>query len=256
MSAAIALWRRELIRFWRQPSRVVGVVLQPLLVWGIAAVGFSGIFHFPGVNQLRAAQFFFPGIIVMMLLFNGIFSTISVIEDRQAGFLQAALAGPSARAGIVLGKILSSLTVGLGQCGLFLCLAPFAGFDLGATNWPLLATAVVLTASGCTLIGMMMAWRLKTSSAYHALMSALLLPGWFLSGAVFPLPAEAPWGILLRINPFAWMVDLTRAAVYGAELPNALAAVMMAAPQALACLTVLVIGCGWIALRQVGGRHG
>jgi len=256
MNAALALWRREMIRFWRQPSRVVGVLLQPLLVWGIAAVGFSGIFQFPGVDQLRAAQFFFPGIIVMMLLFNGIFSTISVIEDRQAGFLQAALAGPSARAAIVLGKILSSLTVGLGQCTIFLWLAPFAGFDLGATNWGLLAVAVVFTASGCTLIGMMMAWRLQTSSAYHALMSALLLPGWFLSGAVFPLPSTAPWGVLFRINPFAWMVDLTRAAVYGAELPSALRAIMVDVPVALGCLTGLVVVCGLIVLRQVGGRHG
>ena len=256
MSAALALWRREMIRFGRQPSRVVGVVLQPLLVWGIAALGFSGIFHFPGVDQLRAAQFFFPGIIVMMLLFNGIFSTISVIEDRQAGFLQAALAGPSARAGIVIGKILSSLTVGLGQCALFLCLAPFAGFNLAATHWPLLVVAVVLTASGCTLIGMIMAWRLKTSSAYHALMSALLLPGWFLSGAVFPLPNAAPWGLLLRLNPFAWMVDLTRAAVYGPELPSGLAEVMWPVPQTLCCLLGLVLICGGISLRQVGGRHG
>tara|TARA_B100000674_G_scaffold209206_1_gene171214 strand:- start:369 stop:1139 length:771 start_codon:yes stop_codon:yes gene_type:complete len=256
MRAAIALWRREMIRFGRQPSRVVGVVLQPLLVWAIAAIGFSGIFRFPGVDQLQAAQFFFPGIIVMMLLFNGIFSTISVIEDRQAGFLQAALAGPSARAGIVIGKILSSLTVGLGQCGLFLCLAPLAGFNLSATHWPLLILAVVFTATGCTLIGMIMAWRLRTSSAYHALMSALLLPGWFLSGAVFPLPAESPLGTVLRMNPFAWMVDLTRSAVYGSELPEGLEDIMLSVPQALGYLSVLVVICGLVSLRQVGGRHG
>lgn len=256
MTAALSLWKREMTRFFRQPSRVAGALLQPLIVWAIAALGFSGIFHFPGVDQLQASQFFFPGIVVMVLLFNAIFSTISVIEDRQTGFLQAALAGPSARAAIAMGKLLASLSLALAQCGIFLALSPLAGFDLSVTDWPRLIAALVLSGAACTFLGLLMAWRMQTSGAYHALMSVFLLPGWFLSGAMFPLPETQPWSLILRLNPFAWMVDGTRAAIYGGELPDGLAAVMLSPDRSLLLLLLFVLIIGGMVLRLIGGRRG
>ena len=176
----------------------------------------------------------------MMLLFNGIFSTISVTRTDKQGFLQVALAVLSARAGIVIGKVFVQLDLPGSRSMWSL---PFVWRHWPVSIWQrhtgLVDPRCCFYGNGLHLIGMMMAWRLRISSAYHALMSALLLPGWKRSGAVFPLPAGSPLGTVLRMNLFAWMVDLTCSAVYGSELPEGLEDIMLSVPQALGYLSVL-----------------
>src|SRR5262245_38099032 len=121
------LWLRELKRFWRQPSRLAGAIGQPVIFWLVLGAGMGRTFQIPGLS-INYLEFFFPGVLVMVLLFTSIFAAVSVIEDRNLGFLQAVLAGPGSRFAVVLGKCLGAGSVALLQAGILSILAPFAGF--------------------------------------------------------------------------------------------------------------------------------
>ena len=101
------LWRRDLMRFFRQPSRIIGALGQPVLFWIVLGSGLAATFRVPGVD-VGYLEFFFPGVIAMVLLFASIFAAVSVIEDRHQGFLQMVMAGPGSRASLVFGKCLGS----------------------------------------------------------------------------------------------------------------------------------------------------
>src|SRR5262249_52238044 len=117
------LWARDRVRFFRQPSRIAGALAQPILFWWVIGSGFSGSFRSAGTSPVAYMNFFYPGVLSMVLLFTTIFATITVVEDRSGGFLQAVLAGPGSRFAVVVGKVLGSSTVALLQAGLFLFLA-------------------------------------------------------------------------------------------------------------------------------------
>jgi ABC-2 type transport system permease protein len=237
-AAIRVLWGRDLVRFFRQRSRLTGAFLQPIILWVVIASGLSGTFSFPGLDGLDYREYFFPGVVIMMVLFTAIFATMSMIEDRHEGFLQAALAGPGSRVSIAIGKILGGASIGLLQCAVFMALAPLAGFSLAGVAWPALVAALVLSALGVTAIGVVLAWWTDSTAGYHALMSILLLPAWFASGAMFPLPAvEGFAGILLRLNPMVYMVDATRSALYGGVMPEAMSA-RMATPLVTWCVLI------------------
>ena len=111
MTAVWSLWRRELVRFFRQPSRVAGAVGSPLLFWLFIGSGLSGSFRLPGAEGIDYLEYFFPGTVTLVVLFAAIFSTISIIEDRREGFLQGVLAAPVPRAAIAAGKVLGGATL-------------------------------------------------------------------------------------------------------------------------------------------------
>ena len=112
-----ALAGRDLRRFFRQPSRVVGSAAQPLILWAVLGAGFTGSFRPGGGAGVGYLQYFYPGVVVLTLLFTAIFSTISVIEDRHHGFLQAVLAAPVSRVALVLGKSLGGVAIATIQVG-------------------------------------------------------------------------------------------------------------------------------------------
>jgi ABC-2 type transport system permease protein len=152
------------------------------------------------------------------VLFSAIFATISVIEDRREGFLQAVLAGPGSRWAVVLGKALGSSSIALLQASLFLLFAPLAGVRAATLDVPLLAAVMVLSALALTGMGIALAWWVRSSAGYHAVMSIVLLPMWVLSGAMFPLKGAGPvlaW--VMRLNPMRFSVEGVRRALYGAE---------------------------------------
>lgn len=196
--AAMTLWRRELVRFYRQPNRIVGAIGSPLVFWFFIGSGLRG--SFTGGNYL---EYLYPGIVVLTMLFTAIFSTISIIEDRREGFLQSVLVAPIPRAGIVLGKILGGATVAVLQGLLMLALAPLIGI------WPTPASVLVLfvTAFALTALGFIIAWRMDSTQGFHAIMNLFLMPMWFLSGALFP-PAGAPAWLewVMRLNPLTYGV--------------------------------------------------
>ncbi len=223
LSTARVLWRRDVVRFFRQPTRLAGALAQPILFWFVLGSGFSGSFKLQGASSVGYMQYFYPGVIAMVLLFAAIFATITVVEDRKEGFLQTVLAGPGSRFSVVLGKCLGSTTVALVQAVLFLGFAPFAGVHLATVNVPLLAAVMLLTSLGLTAMGVALAWWVSSPAGYHAVMSIVMLPMWVLSGAMFPVSGAGPvLGVLMRVNPMRLSVEGVRAALYGSELTTAI----------------------------------
>jgi daunorubicin resistance ABC transporter membrane protein len=219
-----ALVGRDLRRFFRQPSRVVGSLAQPLILWLVLGAGLSGSFR-PGGDGagIGYLQYFYPGIVVLTMLFTAIFSTISVIEDRHHGFLQAVLAAPASRTALVLGKTLGGVAIASLQAGALLAMAPLAGFSLGEMNWPLLAGVLVLAAVGFTALGFAMAWWIDSTQGYHAVMSVALIPLWMLSGAMFPPAAGSRvLGALMAADPMTYVVSAARRGFHGGALPAGL----------------------------------
>lgn len=214
------LWKRDLRRFLRQRSRLVGALMQPLVFWLLIGGGMASTFQLATAGDLGYMEYFYPGILVMLVLFASIFGTITVIEDRHAGFLQSVLVGPGARGAVVTGKSLGVGSVGLMQAALFLIFAPAAGFALGEIHWPLLATFLVLGALGLAAFGFALAWWIDSSQGYHAIMSIVLLPGWVLSGAMFPVNEDqAVLSSIMRLNPMSYLVSGVRRAFYGDLVP-------------------------------------
>jgi daunorubicin resistance ABC transporter membrane protein len=213
-----ALVGRDLRRFFRQPSRVIGSLAQPLILWAVLGGGMGSSFQ-AGVGYL---QYFYPGIVVLTMLFTAIFSTISVIEDRHHGFLQAVLAAPVSRTALVLGKTLGGVAIASLQAGALLLLAPLAGFPLAGIDWPLAVAALALSALGFTALGFAMAWWIDSTQGYHAVMMVALIPLWMLSGAMFP-PGGSRWmAKLMAVDPMTYTMSAVRRAFHGAALPGGL----------------------------------
>jgi daunorubicin resistance ABC transporter membrane protein len=222
LATTLVLARRDLVRFFRQPSRLVGALGQPIIFWLVIGGGLSGTFRLPGADVSYLA-YFFPGVVLMVVLFAAIFTTASVIEDRHRGFLQSVQAGPGSRAALVLGKALGSASVALTQAGLLLVLAPAAGFPYGAVDWPLLAAALALAALALAALGFAVAWGLDHVQGYHAIQMTVLVPLWVVSGAMFPLPAGHPGlAAAMRVNPLAHAVSAVRRALAGGAAPGVL----------------------------------
>jgi ABC-2 type transport system permease protein len=211
------LWRRELTRFFRQPSRIAGAVATPLLFWLFMGSGLSGSFRLPGGSgAFSYLEYFFPGTIVLVLLFAAIFSNISVIEDRHEGFLQGVLVAPVSRTALVTGKILGGATLAWLQGVIFLALAPFSGIHLTAASALEAAGVLALLAITLTALGFFFAWKLDSVQGFHAIMNVVLMPMWLLSGAFFPLSGAPRWlSALMRVNPLTYGVELLRGELSG-----------------------------------------
>ena len=186
LSTISVLVRRDLTRFVREKSRVAGALLQPLIFWLVIGSGMSSTFVLPSARGMNYLEYFFPGVLVMVVLFTAIFTTMSVIEDRHSGFLQAVLVAPGSRASVVLGKCLGSATVAFVQGLLFVLLAPLSGVDLLGIDWPLLLSALALACFGLCSIGFAVAWWLDSTAGYHVVMSLLLLPLWIFQARCSP----------------------------------------------------------------------
>src|SRR3954451_24027030 len=144
---AATLWQRELVRFWRQKSRVMGVVASPLVFWLIIG---------SGSNDLAR---FYSGSLVLTVMFSAIFSTISIIEDRREGFLLSMMVSPAPRTSLVLGKILGSATLAWIQGLLFLAFAPLAGVHIETLDVLTVVAAIFLVSFALTGLGFVIAWR-------------------------------------------------------------------------------------------------
>lgn len=224
-SAVAALVGRDLKRFFRQPSRVLGSLAQPVLFWLVLGGGLGSSFRVPGATAgvgLDAIGYFFPGTLVLTLLFTAIFATMSVIEDRHHGFLQAVLVAPLSRTTLVLGKTLGGVVIALLQVLCLLALAPLAGFSLAGLHPLYLLAGLTAGALACTGVGFAAAWWLDSTQGYHAIMSVVLLPAWILSGALFPPSGTARvMQFLMAANPMTYVVSAVRRGLSGSQLPAA-----------------------------------
>lgn len=216
---ALSLLWREVRRFFRQRNRVIGAVATPLVFWFLVGSGVGPSFQAPGEGRdVEYLEYFYPGILVLMVLFTAIFSTISIIEDRREGFLQSVLAAPVHPAGIVLGKLLGGSLLAFLQGILFLILAPLAGIPFSVIDFVAVAAALFLVGFGLTGLGFVMAWPMDSTQGYHALMNVFLMPLWLLSGALFPIATSGSWvAWVAMVNPMTYMTALVRRLFYGGD---------------------------------------
>lgn len=252
MSAVGTLWKRELVRFFRQPSRIAGAAGSPLIFWILIGSGLSGSFRLPGgPADLDYLEYFFPGTMVLTLLFAAIFSTISVIEDRNQGFLQGVLVAPVSRASIAAGKVLGGATLAWMQSVVFLALAPLSSIRLTVSSVLAAAGTLAILGIALTAVGFAFAWRVDSVQGFHAVMNLLLVPMWLLSGAFFPLSGAPSWlGLLMKLNPLTYGVAALRWALYGsaAEVGQGLPGPTVAISVTLVA-AVLAFGLDLLAMR-------
>jgi daunorubicin resistance ABC transporter membrane protein len=221
-ATALVLARRDLVRFFRQPSRIAGALGQPVIFWAMIGGGLSGTFRMPGAD-VPYLSYFYPGAVIMVVMFAAIFTTATVIEDRHRGFLQSVQAGPGSRAALATGKTLGSAAVAVTQAALFLLLLPLAGYRYASVNWPLLLAALALAGVALSALGFAVAWALDNVQGYHAIQMMVLMPLWVVSGAMFPAPAGHPAvAAAMHANPVAHAVSAARRAIAGPDAPGAI----------------------------------
>jgi ABC-2 type transport system permease protein len=233
LAAAGALCWREIIRFLRQRNRIVGAIGQPVLLWVFFGAGFDRSFRIGDGGSGDSGSFleyYFPGTLVLILLFTAIFATISLIEDRREGFLQSVLVAPIPRWSMVLGKVLGGALLALLQGILFLLLA--LTLDVQFKILALLQlTALMFVASiGLTSLGFAIAWRMESTQGFHAIMSLFLMPLWLLAGAIFPVPQIQPNSSWVQIvmywamtcNPLTYTVAAVHRLIFDGPLSTTL----------------------------------
>jgi ABC-2 type transport system permease protein len=213
---AMSLWWREVVRFYRQRTRVVGVILSPLLFWVVIGSGFGTSFNAgPSAGQQHYLEYFYPGALIMIVLFTSIFTMMSVIEDRREGFLLSVLVAPVRRSAIVLGKVLGGSTLAAAQGLIFLVFAPAIGVHFGVAQFALLVLTVFLVSFSLTALGFAIAWPMDSTQAFHAIINLFLIPLWLLSGALFPLSGASGWlRWLMRLNPLTYGVEALRGLLF------------------------------------------
>lgn len=252
------LWRRDVLLFFKQPSRLAGALLTPLLLWLAIGAGIAPSFA-PARSGTGYMEYLFPGIVFILVLQVSISATISVIEDRRQGFLQGVLAAPGSRAALMLGKTGGSATVALLHAVLFLLLAPAAGFALQQFSWWRLLLALTLTSVTLTGLGFVIAWILDSVQGYHVLMNLLLFPLWILSGAMFPVDGLHPvLGAIVRFNPLSYAMAGMRRGFYGGQPPPDVAPLWSTAARELGVMgltTLALLGLAAWAARRGGGER-
>ena len=209
------IWYRDLLRFWRDKMRMVGMMIFPLLFLFVFGSGLSASMGLLG-GGVDFAQFMFPGIIGMTVLMSSFMGGISVVWDREFGFLKEVLVAPINRASVAVGKTLGSATVALIPGTLILILAPLIGVSLSGWTVLKLIPLMLLLAICLGSLGVLLATRIRSMEAFQAVTQMLVFPMVFLSGAFFPLQGLPAWmNILVKINPATYGITPIRQLVLG-----------------------------------------
>ena len=207
------VWRRELIRFARDRLRIVTSLVQPVLFLLILGEGLSVIARTPPGVSFKT--FMFPGIVGMTVLFTSVFSAMSIVWDREFGFLREMLVAPVDRWAIVLGKCLGGMTVATLQGVIFLALAGAADVPYDPLMLLELVAIMALMAFALTAFGVLLASRIQQMQSFSVMVQFFVMPMFFLSGAVFPLVGLPSWlNALTKIDPLTYAVDPLRHIVF------------------------------------------
>ena len=245
MATSGMVWRRELIRFRRSPARIITGLAQPILFLFVLGGGIS-----PLVSESVGGdyqEFLFPGVIAMSVIFSSIFSAISIVWDREFGFLREMLVAPVSRTSLVVGKALGGASVAVGQGLVLLVAAPLVG--VGFTPWELVAMVLLLLLMAFTLtaFGIVVASRMQKIESFQVLMTLVVQPMFFLSGAIFPLQGLPGWlGLATKLNPATYAVDPIRRVVLGDA--GALTIGGEVVPIAVEVMVVVALGTAMMAL--------
>jgi ABC-2 type transport system permease protein len=227
MRAVRMVWRRELIRFFRNRVRILTSLAQPLVFLFVLGSGLSPVVRTGGVAGAKGFDFrtfMFPGVVAMTVLFTAIFSAVSIVWDREFGFLREMLVAPVRRGALVAGKCLGGASVATLQGVIMLLLAPLVHVPFSPVLLVTLIVEMAIAAFVLTAFGILLASRMQQVESFQVVMQFFVLPMFFLSGAVFPLTNLPGWiTVLAKVDPLSYAVDPMRRAVFGAKhLPASL----------------------------------
>ncbi len=213
LRAIRVVWRRELLRFLRNRLRLVTSFVQPVLFLLVLGTGMSSLVASSGGVNFKT--FMFPGILAMTVLFTALFSAISIVWDREFGFLREMLVAPVPRSAIVLGKCAGGATTAVIQGSVMLLLAGLVGVPYAPTLLLTLLAEMVLLAVALTALGVLFASRMTQIESFQAVMQFLVMPMFFLSGAIFPASGLPQWlAVLTKLDPLSYAIDPMRRAVF------------------------------------------
>ncbi len=220
LRAVYVIWYREMLRLRRDRVRLIGQLVSPLLflvVFGVGLTRAMGMF----AGGTNFTQFLFPGLLGMTVLLSAFTSGVSVVWEREIGFLKEVLVAPVSRASIVIGKTLGGATLALTQGALMLALAPLLGIRLSPGLVLGLLPLMFLLAGSLGAMGVLLASRMRTMEGFFVINQMVVMPMVFLSGVFFPVGRELPaWlGVVVRINPVAYGVDSVRQLMLGGTTP-------------------------------------
>jgi ABC-2 type transport system permease protein len=205
------IWLREFKAFMREKSRIIAMIGQPLLYLLIVGQGIASGLNLKEAPSINYLQFYYPGILGMSVLFTSIFSGISIIWDREFGFLKEVLVAPVPRWAVALGKVLGGATVAMIQSAILIVLAPFIGIALSVELVFELLLISFLMSIAVTSLGVALAARMRSMQGFQMLMNFLVMPLYFLSGAMFPIASAPAWmKTLMILNPLTYGVDALR----------------------------------------------
>ncbi|MDP9075144.1 MAG: ABC transporter permease [Actinomycetota bacterium] len=209
------VWKRELIRYGRNRVRIVTSLAQPVLFLFVLGSGLSPIIKSGSGPQVDFKTFMFPGVIAMTILFTAIFSAVSIVWDREFGFLREMMVAPVRRGALVIGKTLGGATVATMQGAIMLALGPLVHVGYHPVMIIELLLLMALCAAMLTSIGVLAASRMQQVESFQVVMQLVVLPMFFLAGAVFPLVGLPTWlAVLTRLDPLAYIVDPMRRVVF------------------------------------------
>jgi ABC-2 type transport system permease protein len=220
LGAIYIVWWRDLLRYWRDRARVGASLAQPLLYLVIFGTGLASSLGggFAAGTGVSYTQFIFPGVISMSVLFTSIFGAMSIVWDREFGFMRELLVAPIDRSAIAIGKTLGGATQAMIQGLILLVLAPFVGVSLDAKTVLEVIGLVFVLAFGLSALGVALASAMKSMQGFQVVMNFLMLPMFFLSGALFPLVGLPGWmTVLTRLNPASYGIDPIRRVLLGAS---------------------------------------
>jgi ABC-2 type transport system permease protein len=210
------IWLREFKAFMREKSRIIGMIGQPLLYLLIVGQGIASGLSLNRAEGVGYLQFYYPGILGMSVLFTSIFSGVSIIWDREFGFLKEVLVAPVPRWAVAVGKILGGATVAILQSMILIALAPFVGVALSIGLILQLLLLCCLMSIAVTGLGVAIAARMRSMQGFQMLMNFLVMPLYFLSGAMFPVASAPTWmKAVMTIDPLTYGVDAMRNVVFG-----------------------------------------
>jgi ABC-2 type transport system permease protein len=215
------IWYRDLLRFWRDKMRLMGSFIFPLLFLVVFGTGLGGRIGQLG-DTVNLTQFMFPGIIGMTVLMSSFMAGVSVVWDREFGFLKEVLVAPINRVSVAIGKALGAATVATIQGLIILVLAPVLNVPITFLTVLALIPCMILLSIAMGSLGILLATRIKSMEAFQVVMQLLMFPMAFLSGVFFPLQGLPAWmEVLVKINPATYGIAPIRQVML-ADLPSSL----------------------------------
>ncbi|WP_018924636.1 ABC transporter permease [Salsuginibacillus kocurii] len=216
MEGIIAIWQRDIIKFFRDRARLIGSFSMPILFLVVFGVGMGGAMESlvtagTDATDFNYIEFIFPGIVSMTLLMTSVFSSLSIIQDRDFGYMREILVSPVSRVNIAIGKMLGSATVAFLQGIMMFVLMPFLGISIDPLSFLQLLPVMFMIACTFSSLGLLVASLLNSTQGFQLVVNILVMPMVFLSGALFPLSNMPAWvDVIVTLNPVTYGVDLMK----------------------------------------------